>query len=169
MIEYEIKSENSSDHWKYFNVQNKNVLDLGCGRWDVTDINEMTPFYFYKQGATKVIGVDASEDEIRFLNENILSKDQINFIHSSIDTEIQIRSLIQEHNINALKSDIENNEWLFFNFTKEDFENISNFAVEYHNHSYKQEFLNRYENWGFKLKAHGKLWIEGLGVLFFEK
>lgn len=169
MIDYEIKSENSSDHWVHFNVQNKNVLDLGCGRWDVTDINEMTPFYFYKQGAAKVIGIDANEDEIKFLNENTLNKDQINFIHSSIGSEEQIKSLIRDHDIGALKSDIESNEWLFFNFSKEDFKNISSFAVEYHNHFYKQEFLNRYQNWGFQLKAHGKLWIDGLGVLFFEK
>jgi len=169
MIDYEIKSENSSDHWVHFNVQNKNVLDLGCGRWDVSDINEITPFYFYKQQAAKVVAIDTSEDEIKFLNENNLDKEKINFIHDSISTEQQIKDLISEYNIRAIKSDIESNEWLFFNFSAKDFENIDSFAVEYHNHFYKQEFLNRYQNWGFKLIAHGKLWIDGLGVLFFEK
>jgi SAM-dependent methyltransferase len=169
MIEYEIKSENSSDHWVHFDVENKNVLDLGCGRWDVTDLNEMTPFYFYNQNASKVVGIDANNDEIVFLNENNPNKEKIIFQQGSIDSEQQVKDLIKTHSADAIKSDIESNEWVFFNFSPEDFKNITSFAVEYHNHFYKQEFLNRYERWGFKLKAHGKLWIDGLGVLFFEK
>jgi hypothetical protein len=115
------------------------------------------------------VGIDANNDEIVFLNENNPNKEKIIFQQGSIDSEQQVKDLIKTHSADAIKSDIESNEWVFFNFSPEDFKNITSFAVEYHNHFYKQEFLNRYERWGFKLKAHGKLWIDGLGVLFFEK
>ena len=59
MINYLIESENSTDHWPYFDSTNHNVLDLGCGRW-YTDIKEeLSPFYFGKN-ANLVVGIDSN-------------------------------------------------------------------------------------------------------------
>lgn len=168
-IEWDIKTEDSSDHWSHFDVRNKNVLDLGCGRWDVKELNEMTPFYFYNNGANKVLALDANMSEVQFFVENNPNKEKITFGHGLITKDETVKKLIHEHNIQAIKCDIEGSEVLFFNFTREDFKPITSFALEYHNHGIKEEFLKRYSDWGFKLKAHGNLWIDGLGVLFFEK
>lgn len=169
--EYHIHTENSTVHWKYFNVKDKNVLDLGCGLWDVRDVNEMSPFYFYKQGAKTVIGIDTLDSDINFLNENNLDKDRITFIKDFISTDQQVKDLIKTHNINSIKSDIEKSETLFYNFTADDFKSIDTFALEYHGSDIKQGFLSRYKDWGFKLIAHGTLTMgeEEYGVLFFEK
>jgi hypothetical protein len=167
---YRIESESPSTHWKYFDVKNKNVLDLGCGRWGgVTDIDEITPFYFYNQGASKVIGVDANYVEINYLIENNISKDNITPYNIAIESEEQIKHLLHEGNIQAIKSDIEGQERLFYNFTKNDFTNITNLAIEYHGHDIQRELIRRSRDWDFKLRAIGELWVEGYGVLFFEK
>jgi hypothetical protein len=68
-----------------------------------------------------------------------------------------------------IKSDIEGYETNFYSFTKEDLSNIKSFAVEYHSHSIKEEFIKKFNEWGFNIVAHGELWVDGLGVLFGEK
>jgi hypothetical protein len=168
-IEWEIKTENSSDHWQYFNVKNKNVLDLGCGRWEIQDLNEMTPFYFYNKGANKVLAFDANPAEIEFLCANNIDKEKIIFKAAFIQDGQQIKKIIQDQKIQAIKCDIEGGEGVFYNFTKNDFKDISSLAVEYHSSVILDSFMDRYEKWGFHLTAHGKLWIDGMGVLFLDK
>ena len=46
MINFDIYSEDSEFHWPYFNVENKIVLDLGCGRAVYhTDEYQQSPLY----------------------------------------------------------------------------------------------------------------------------
>jgi SAM-dependent methyltransferase len=168
-VEWDIKTENSSEHWKHFEVKNKNVLDLGCGRWCVSELQEMSPFYIYNQGANKVVAIDGNSADIAFFLEHNTNKEKIIFETSFIQDAQQIKNLIKEHNIQAIKCDIEGWEQLFYSFTKEDFENISSFAVEYHDLTIKDQFIGLSNEWGFALTAHGKLWVNNMGVLIFNK
>lgn len=177
MITYKIESEDSSIHWKYLKPNNRTVLDLGCGRWCSREgswegliHDEFSPIYIANNGAKKVIGVDASKNEIDYFNSTTTDQsDKFTFIHLSISSPEQLKSLIKEHNIDMIKSDIEGYEINFLSFTKEDLSDIQSFAVEYHSHAIKDMFVNKLEEWGFKIVVHGELWVDGMGVLFAEK
>jgi hypothetical protein len=176
MIEFNIESEDSSDHWRHLDPKGKNFLDLGCGRWcsregswDGLLHEEFSPIWIGENGANKVVGVDSSINEINYFNENNTDKDKFIFIHESINNEDQLKDLIKKYDINAIKCDIEGYEIHFLNFSKEDLKNINVFAVEYHSHDIKNKFTEKLNYWGFNIYAHGKLWIDGLGVLFAKK
>lgn len=177
MLEYNIETEDSSIHWKYLNPQGKNVLDLGCGRWcdrngnwDNLDASEFSPIWLGANGAQKVVGVDTSVNEINIMNELTRGQaEKFTFLHMSIDNSQQLKDLIRLFKINVIKSDIERAETNFFSFTKDDFAPIDSFAVEYHEHYIKDMFLAKLPEWGFKVTVHGKLWVDGFGVLFAEK
>jgi len=177
MIEYNIETEDSSIHWKYLKPAGKNVLDLGCGRWcdrngswDNLDPAEFSPIWLGAQGARKVVGVDSSVNEINIMNDLTKGKAEVfTFIYQSITSPEQLKHLINLFDINVIKSDIERAETNFFHFTKEDFSKIEAFAVEYHEHYIKDMFLAKLPEWGFNITVHGKLWVDGFGVLFAEK
>ncbi len=63
-----IFSENSSEHWQWLNVDGMNVLDLGCGLYDVKDVFESSPIYFKNKNAKKIIGIDRNNKEVDFFN-----------------------------------------------------------------------------------------------------
>jgi hypothetical protein len=176
IIEYNIESEDSSDHWRYLQPKGKNVLDLGCGRWcsregswDNLVYEEFSPIYIGLSGAKKVIGIDASINEIEFFNKRSCNEEQFTFIHDTISSPEQIKYLINEYNINCIKCDIEGSEIQFFPFTKDDFSHIDMFAVEYHTDAIKDIFYEKLPQWGFNITAHGKMWIGGMGVIFAAK
>jgi hypothetical protein len=177
MIKFKIQSEDSSDHWRYLKPEGRNVLDLGCGRWcsregswDNLIHNEFSPIYIANNGAKKVIGVDASQNEIDYFNATETGAvDKFKFIHLSISSPEQLKSLILENDIDMIKSDIEGYETNFLSFTNEDLIRIKSFAVEYHSHDIKDAFINKFKDWGFVIVAHGELWVDGLGVLFAER
>jgi SAM-dependent methyltransferase len=170
MTTYTIESENSTDHWPYFNTENHNVLDLGCGRWYTEKFEELSPIYFAKT-ANKVVGVDGNGDDILFyINE---TKDDPKYIFkneyiSSID---QVKKLINEHSITALKCDIEGAEVILLDLTKEDLNNVTELAMEFHSEDLKQAYLNKVIEWGFdvKVKANFARTPDYMGVLFCSK
>lgn len=170
MLEYKIDKEDSSIHWKYFNCKDKNVIDLGCSRWGGSCNEEYSPIWIYNNGANKVIGIDDTLVEINFMKSITEDKsDKFNFICEKISSVEQIKQLLATHDINAIKCDIEGTEKLFLDFKREDFDNINVFAVEYHNHQLKADFMQKLPEWGFNIIAHGALYVDGMGVLFGEK
>ena len=174
---FKIESEDSSDHWRFLKPEGRVVLDLGCGRWCTREGSwenlvheEFSPIYLSKMGAKKIIGVDTSKNEIDYFNET--TKNESNkflFLELEINSPEQLKKLIFDHNIDMIKSDIEGYETNFLSFTKEDLLNIKYFAVEYHSHSIKNSFIEKFREWGFDITANGELWVDGLGVLFAEK
>jgi hypothetical protein len=170
MITYTIESENSTDHWPYFNVDNHNVLDLGCGRWYTKDTEELSPIFFGKK-ANKVIGVDGNGDDILFyINE---TKDDPKYVFKTehISSVDQVKKLINEYSITALKCDIEGAEVILLDLTKEDLNNITELAMEFHSEELKQAYLNKVIEWGFdiKVKANFARTPDHMGVLFCSK
>ena len=167
MQEFKIESEDPLVHWPNINVTNKNVLDLGCGRWDETNQTKMTPLYFLSQGANNLIGIDSSIEEVRYFRSLNLSNAE--FFAENIKDSSLVKLIIKQNDINVIKSDIEGKELLFLDFTVEDVTNISAIYVEYHGHYIKDLLIPKFVSIGFTITKIGHLWIDGFGVLFCEK
>jgi SAM-dependent methyltransferase len=167
MIDYTINSENSTDHWIHFNAAGKNVLDLGCGRWDTTDFDELSPIFFAKK-ANLVVGVDCSQDEINFYEEKTKGDSKFVFIHQCINNSSQVKDMITKYGITALKCDIEGAEEYLLELTKDVLQSIDELAIEYHNEKLKQAFISKVVEWGFniKIKSNFMNTPDYMGVLF---
>jgi hypothetical protein len=178
-IEYfDIQNEHPSDSLRFLNPKNKNFLDLGCGRHSDRDGNwtlptsEYTPIFAVNKGAKKVVGVDSRDTEKIFYEEYFkenFKNIEYNFYTDLIESSEQVKGLVKKHEIDFIKTDIEGYETLFLTWTKEDFENISDFVIEYHTNEIKESFLQRINEWGFELYAQGTTWANGIGVLFTKK
>ncbi len=151
-INYIIKSEDSTDHWPYFDVDNHNVLDLGCGRWHTPDFEQLSPIYFSKK-ANLVIGVDCSQDEINFFNDKTKDNPKFTFISECINNSKQVIDMISKYNITALKCDIEGAEESLLDLTKDDLSVIKEFAIEFHSDISKEEFKKKVIEWGFNIRV----------------
>lgn len=170
IVSYIINSENSVDHWPYFNVDNHNVLDLGCGRWHTPDFEQLSPIYFSKK-ANLVVGVDCSEDEISFFTDKTKENSKYVFIHQCIDNSEQVKDMISKHNITALKCDIEGAEEALLDLTKEDLSVIKELAIEFHTDFLREEFKKKVIEWGFNIKVVASFvnTLDNMGVLFCSK
>ena len=151
-----ILSEKSEHHWTYFDVLDKNVLDLGCGRHWTTDINDSSSVYFGNKGAKKVVSFDMSSSEIEYFNNNNPDKEKYLFFCDKIESSEFVKSLILKYNINAIKSDIEGSETLFYNMTKEDMSGIEEIAIEYHSPDIFNRIIEKINEWGFSIKCKAK-------------
>jgi hypothetical protein len=175
---YFITKEESFDSLKYYNPKNHNILDLGFGRWGVTDINSFTPIFAMNRGANCVVGVDIAKGEVDYFTNyfnthypNTNSK----FYHGGINDPNQVRTLIEYHDITFIKSDIERYEVpTFQHFIKEDLTNVDTFIMEYHTLGIRDLFVNKFIEWGYKITAHGETYpkmvnFRGIGALYGEK
>ena len=59
-----IKDERAAEHYSAIECEGEIVMDLGCGRWGMTKLEDTSPGYFLAQGAEKIIGVDKSKADI---------------------------------------------------------------------------------------------------------
>ena len=175
---FKIEDEHPSDSLRFLHPKDKNFLDLGCGRH--TDRNgnwtlptsEYTPIFAVDRGAKMVVGVDSRDSEKEYY-ENYF-KDNLptveNYFYTSlIENSQQVKDLIKKHNIDYIKTDIEGYETLFLDWSKEDFDNITDFVIEYHSDEIKDSFLSKIGYWGFELYAQGVTWGGTIGVLFTKK
>lgn len=170
MLTYIINSEDSTDHWPYFNTKDHNVLDLGCGRWYTKKTDEFSPIYFAKT-ANKVVGVDGNNDDILFYINETKDDPKYVFKNELITSVDQVKNLINEYSITALKSDIEGAEVILLELTKEDLSNVTELAIEFHSEDLKQAYLNKVVEWGFNIKAQAAFarTPDYMGVLFCSK
>jgi len=175
---FNIQDEHPSDSLRFLDPKNKNFLDLGCGRhtdksgnWTLPP-SEYTPIFAVERGAKKVVGVDSRDVEKSFYEEYFKENFpdiECHFYTDLIENSEQVKSLIKTHDIDFIKTDIEGYETLFLTWSKEDFENITDFVIEYHTNEIKNRFLNKLNEWGFQLYAQGVTWVDGIGVLFTKK
>lgn len=167
MQEFKIDSEDPVVHWPGINISGKNILDLGCGRWDEQDQNKMTPTYFKKLGAHTLIGIDSSIEEIKYFRS--LNLENSYFFAENIKTAPLVKLIIKQNNINVIKSNIEGKELLFLEFKEEDLTTVNSMYIEYHGHYIRNALEPKIKNLGFNITKVGHLWIDGFGVLFCEK
>lgn len=171
MKEYQITSENSSDHWSFVNVTGKCVLDIGCGVWHTPDFNETSPVYFGKTAA-RVIGIDTSESCIDTYKKHFEDDDKYVFDCMNIHSVDQVRDLISTYDVNFIKSDIEGGERVLLDLTLEDLSNVTDLAIEFHTLDLKQAFLDKIPNeWGYTIDtvANFRGVPDNLGVIYGVK
>lgn len=173
MQEYIINSENSSDHWRLLSIKDKNVLDLGCGRWyGVEQENEYSPLYFERNGASQVIAVDELKEEIEFYKQKTNNSNKFIFLERKISSPNDIINILNEFpTIDCIKCDIEGAETNFFTLEKEIFTNISDIAIEFHSTEIKNTLLSKLVEWGFFVNFISKFSFAGdhVGVIFASK
>jgi len=156
--------ENASNHWQHFNVNGHNVLDLGCGRWYTTDFNEFTPIYFKNMGAKKIIGIDLSPEEIDFFSRITHDDTDFIFICKKISSAKDIKDLLNEYSITAIKCDIEEDEKYLLELTKDDMRNVTEFALEFHSIELRDLSIKKCREWGFTINLYSDLGSEGNAV-----
>jgi hypothetical protein len=155
MKEFKILSERSIHHWGPMDTSNKNLLDLGCGRHDTTDLNDSSPIYL-GENALKVIAIDGRESEIDYYNYTNIDSDKYQFICQFIDSPESIKKLIIEHNITAIKCDIEEYETNFYTLDSIDMSKILELSIEYHTLEIRDRIINKMNEWGFLIHTEGK-------------
>jgi SAM-dependent methyltransferase len=170
MINYTIESENSTDHWPYFESSNHNVLDLGCGRWYTDLKEELSPFYFGRN-ANKVVGVDSNPQDIEYYTNETINDSKYIFERIELTHSDQFKDLIVRHSITAIKCDIEGYELSMLDLSNDDLINVDELAIEYHTDELKQMFITRVQEWGYEIKvmANFARTPDNLGVLFCTK
>ena len=131
-----VNNENPIEHWQYINVDNKVVLDLGCGRWEKVEYRDSnwltTPEYFLANHALKVIAVDVDQEEISWFRNKFPNHTNLEFILKSINKKEDILDLYHTYKPNCIKFDIEGNEKLLLELTREEFSNIDEYYIETH-------------------------------------
>lgn len=149
MVSKVVNSENPLEHWSDItNVQDKVVLDLGCG-WLFQDF-QSTPEYFLSRGATKVVGVDVSCTEIEKLKEIYPTHE---FVCKGIMTKEDMIELLETHRPQVIKMDIEGYESVLNNMTADHFASVEEIAIEYHNPECKEILERKLPEFGFDIFA----------------
>lgn len=172
IVKYDIISENSIDHWTPFSFKDKFVLDLGCGRWfGVDNPSQYSPIWFGEQGASYVLGVDMSNDDIQYYRDYTKDNPRYTFLNRTINSPSDIEKLLEHYPITALKSDIEGAEEHLLNVNPELLANITDMAIEFHSKELKQLFINKFKEWGYNLHTDARFTFAGdhAGVLFASK
>ena len=173
MTNYDILSENSEHHWplSLLNTNNEILLDLGCGRHWTFELKDSSPAHLGKE-ASKVIAIDASQQEIDYFNSTDLDKDKFTFICMKIQSKEDIINLINQYNPTVLKCDIEGFETNFYDITKEEMSNIKEIGMEYHDLDILDKISNKLTEWGFDIHTKAKFaFVDApqMGVLFCNR
>lgn len=130
LIKSIINTENPAEHWGFLPIENKVVLDLGCG------INNEeyspTPIYWINNKAKFVVGVDASEASYQWFKKNYAIKKFIN-IMDYVDRIEKFELYLGYYRPQIVKIDVEGSE-IFLNALKPEYlEGVEHIGIEYHN------------------------------------
>lgn len=124
-------------HWptSITNVYDKTILDLGCGSDGYKDQEPWisTVEYWLLRGAKKIIGIEANSKDAEYLNNKFSKLDgKVKVINDSIQSSTQIQNLINEYDIQIVKSDIESFEYHFLDVDDSSFSKIDEYYIETH-------------------------------------
>ena len=150
-----VNNENPIEHWQFVEVENKIVLDLGCGRWEKVEKRDKnwltTPEYFISKGASKVIAIDIDLAEISwFLHQNF-DPNKYTFLQQNITSNDDIATLIDTYKPNCIKCDIETGERFLLDIDKKKFLSVEQFYIETHGDDLYQQFLNIFNKYNYTI------------------
>jgi hypothetical protein len=164
-----ITSENPADHWRFLNVKDKIVMDMGCSFWDSTWNEDWlsSSEYFVSKGAKKVIGFDAAKHDIDRYNELYQNDIRYEIFHLYVNDKLGLEFILNKYKPQVIKCDIEGAEINFEDLNLDIFENIEEMAIEYHNGPTLEMCKKYLPIWGFKnidiYQLHG-LDLNSVGV-----
>lgn len=148
-----LNNENSSEHWKFINVQNKIVLDLGCGRWNKVERVEdhwlTTPEHFINMGAKKVIGLDIDPIEIEWFKKRFDNNIKYEFILRGITSSQDIDYLYNKYRPDCVKFDIETAEKFLLDLDVSVIRLIEEYYIETHGKDLYEKFIHNLPKYGF--------------------
>lgn len=150
-----LDNENSAKHWEFIDVNNKIVLDLGCGRWNkverVEDSWLTTPEHFIVNGAKKVIGVDIDNEEIEWFKHKFTCDNRYEFVLKYINSSEDLLSLYNTHNPDCVKVDIETGERFLLNLDKDQFRRIEQYYIETHGNDLYHYCLDKLVSYNYHI------------------
>lgn len=150
-----LNNENSAEHWKFIDVKDKVVLDLGCGRWNKVERVEdewlTTPEHFVSHGAKRVIAVDIDPLEIDWFNNNFKDNNIYEFLCMAIKSKEDIIKLYNIYNPDCVKCDIETNEKYLLELSREQFCSIKNYYIETHGDNLYLKFLQILSDYNYHI------------------
>jgi len=127
-----IRSEKPEDHWYFLPVQDKVVLDLGCG---INSEHIPTPWYFLEQRkAKKVYGVDPDLNSYNWFRQN---HNVQNFIHfmDFVDRLEKFEWYFENSKPQVIKIDVEGSEIFLHALNPKYLLGVTDIAIEYHSYS----------------------------------
>lgn len=145
-----IESENPSNHWRFLDVKNKVVMDMGCSFWDST-WNEgwlSSTEYFVDRGAKKVVGFDEAQHDVDRYHQLYNGDERYDIFRLKLTEHMTLQRLLNIHKPQVIKCDIEGAEINFLHI--DDLEGVEQIAIEYHNGPTKLMCETMMPLWGFE-------------------
>jgi len=146
----QIHSEDPHDHWNMLPVKGKVVLDLGSGIWDHS---LPTPVYFLEQGASKVIGVDGSQQSYQWFEQNLQDEKFIQHM-DMMDSKGKFELFLWYYRPDVIKCDVEGGELYLMSLNPSLFIPVMDMAIEYHDETTKFVTEQTLINNGFTLEYY---------------
>ncbi len=125
-----IRSEKADDHWYFLPVENKVVLDLGCG---INSEFAPTPWYFIQdRKAKKVFGVDPDLNSYNWFKQNYNIQNFIHFL-DYVDRLEKFEWYFENSKPDVIKIDVEGAEIVLHALNPKYLLGVTDIAIEYHN------------------------------------
>lgn len=125
-----IYDENPETHWGFLPVEDKVVLDLGCG------INNQefipTPMFWIQNKAKFVVGVDSSQSSYDWYKQNFSIKNFIN-VMDWVDRLEKFELYLGYYKPDVVKIDVEGSEIYLNALDPKYLEGVNHIGIEYHN------------------------------------
>lgn len=142
-----VNTENPYKHWEFVNVENRIVVDLGCGRWEKVEYRDpswpTTPEFFKIKGASYVFGCDSDPEEISWFKSNFNSDSTYAFYQLYVNSPTIFKEIIEKIKPNCIKCDIEGGEIHLINLEDEIFKMVDEYYIETHNQELYFNCLNK--------------------------
>ena len=127
-----IRSEKPDDHWSFLPVENKIILDLGCG---INSQFTPTPWYFLQERkAKKVYGVDPDINSYNWFRQNFNVQNFIHFM-DFVDRLEKLEWYFGNSKPEVVKIDIEGSEIHLHALDPKYLSTVTDIAIEYHSFS----------------------------------
>lgn len=149
-----VNSEEPNKHWEQVSVFGKRVLDLGCGDFGRISIlpYPSTLEYFLTLGASYVVGVDVSMPDVNNINSNLKEHiDRFSIETKFISSVNDIIELIENNNIQIVKSDIEGGEYHLLSIPDDIFSRIEEYYIETHGNPLYEMTVQKLINCGYEI------------------
>ena len=150
-----VNNENPNEHWEFINVNEKTVLDLGCGRWESVEYRDpnwpTTPEYWIQKGAKYVVGIDADQNEIDWFLK--MYKDEVSYEFNCmmINSPNDFNHLINQYKPNVIKCDIEEGEIHLINLDDETFKLVDEYYIETHGDELYSKCVSKLSECGYEI------------------